>query len=65
MKPYPRFTQEYLMDNPPAPFNPNFDPEAKNRYRCVSDSMERDGFYDTHNREECRIEWKLRYDNCP
>lgn len=48
-------------ENPPAPFNPAFDPKAKERYRKVSESMEADGFYKTHSRKECRLEWARRY----
>jgi hypothetical protein len=47
--------------NPPAAFNPYFDPKAKARYAAVTASMEADGFYGTHTREECKAEWARRY----
>lgn len=46
----------------PAPFNPDFDPNAAARYTTVSESMEADGFYDANTREECSVEWRKRYD---
>lgn len=49
-------------DVAPAPFNPLYDPKAKARYAEVTASMERDGFYDSHTREECAAEWRRRYD---
>jgi hypothetical protein len=48
--------------NPPAPFNPDFDPKAKERYANVTKSMEADDYYANHTREECRVEWAKRYD---
>lgn len=53
---------DYHHNNPPAPFNPDYDPKAKDRYVAVSASMEADGFYLNHSREEARIEWAKRYD---
>ena len=47
--------------NPPAPFNPDFDPKAKARFEAVTKSMEDDDFYATHTREECKDEWARRY----
>lgn len=52
----------YHHDNPPPPFNPDFDPGAAERYRKVTESMESDGYYAAHSREECREEWLRRYD---
>ena len=52
----------YQWNHPPAPFNPDYDPGAAGRYEQVSRSMEADGFYDTHTREECAVEWGKRYD---
>lgn len=52
----------YWHDNPPAPFNPDFDPNAAERYRRVTKSMEADRLYETHTREECKAEWGRRYD---
>ena len=54
------FTNEWR--NPPKGFNLDFDPKAKARYASVSKSMEDDDFYDCHTREECKIEWRKRYD---
>jgi hypothetical protein len=48
--------------NPPSGFNPDYDPKAKERYAQTSVSMENDGFYSNHTREECRLEWRRRYD---
>lgn len=48
--------------SPPPPFNPLFDPDAEDRYRRVTQSMQDDGFYDNHTREECKVEWGRRYD---
>lgn len=48
--------------NPPAPFNPLYDPNAKDRYAAVTASMEADNFYATHTREECKVEWGRRYE---
>ena len=53
---------DYEWRNPPPPFNPLFDPDAAARYAAVSASMESDGFYSGHSREQCRIEWRRRYD---
>lgn len=55
------FTEQWR--NPPAPFNPEYDPAAKGWYAQVTKSMEADGYYDTHTREECRVEWRARYDH--
>lgn len=54
---------EWLHNNPPIPFNPDFDPKAKDRSSRVTASMEADKFYDNHTREECAIEWRRRYDD--
>ena len=48
-------------NNPPAPFNPEFDPAAEARYTRVTASLEADNFYKTHTREECKLEWARRY----
>lgn len=52
----------YWHDNPPPPFNPDADPKAEGRYRKVTASMEADGYYASHTREECKAEWARRYD---
>jgi hypothetical protein len=52
----------YHHDNPPLPFNPEADPRSAERYRTVTESMESDDFYASHTREECRLEWKRRYE---
>ena len=52
-----------VMDHTaPPPFNPHYDPSARKRYGRVTQSMEDDGYYDDHTREECSVEWKRRYD---
>ena len=53
------FTEQWR--NPPPPFNPEYDPTAKDRYAAVSASMEEDNYYSNHTREECRLEWARRY----
>lgn len=54
---------DYHWKNPPAPFNPLYDPKAKDRYAAVTASLEADGFYKTHTREECKEEWRKRYED--
>lgn len=49
-------------DNPPPPFNPDADPLAADHYAKVTASMEADGYYSSHSREECKAEWARRYD---
>lgn len=51
----------YWHMNPPPPFNPLANTKAAMRYRLVTASMEADGFYQTHTREECKAEWARRY----
>lgn len=53
---------EALHNNPPKPFNPDYDPMAKTWSSMVVQSMEKDGFYDNHTREECSIEYRKRFD---
>jgi len=52
----------FLWQNPPAPFNPDYDPKANERSKQVRESMEAENFYATHTREECKAEWHKRYD---
>jgi hypothetical protein len=47
---------QHLHDNPPAPFNPAYRPEAAAELHAVCEAMEKEGFYDTHSREECQRE---------
>lgn len=54
---------DHAWKNPPAPFNSDFDPKAKDRFEAVTDSMERDGYYADHTREECKAEWRRRYEH--
>jgi len=51
-----------LHENIPAPFNPLVDHKAAGRYSKVTRSMEVDGWYSNHSREECKVEWARRYD---
>lgn len=53
---------DYEHKNPPAPFNANYDPNAEARYAKVTSSMIADDFYASHDREECKAEWRRRYD---
>lgn len=48
--------------NPPGPFNPNYNPNWKEIQKRVTSSMEADGFYDNHTREECSAEYRRRWD---
>ena len=52
---------ERLHNNPLPPLNPEFTPESVEWYREVAHSMEMDGFYDKHTREECAAEWRRRF----
>lgn len=53
---------EKLHKNPPPPFNPEFNAQSLVWFREVTHSMEREGFYENHTREECAAEWRRRYD---
>lgn len=55
-------TFEFLWNNAPAPFNPDYKPYAKEVRKLVTDSMENDGYYDKHTRKQCAAEWRKRYD---
>lgn len=46
----------------PPPFNPEYDPKADARFREVSKSMQDDGYYSNHTRQECKEEWRKRYE---
>jgi hypothetical protein len=50
-------------NNPPAPFNPLYDPKAKDRWAAVTESMVKDDYYATHTRAQCKEEWSRRYEN--
>lgn len=52
----------YWHDNPPPPFNPEADPKAGERYEMVTKSMVADNYYANHTREECKQEWRRRYE---
>lgn len=52
----------FLHQNPPAPFNPDFDPKATERGHKAAQSMETDGYYQNHSRQECASEYRRRYD---
>lgn len=52
----------FNYDLEPLPFNPAYDPRAKDWSKQAAESMERDGFYDKHTRAECAAEWRRRYD---
>lgn len=53
---------DYHWKNPPPPFNPVFDPKARDRYDRVTQSMVDDDFYANHTRQECKDEWARRYE---
>lgn len=48
--------------SPVLTLNPDYDPKAKARYAKTTAGMEKDNYYESHSREECRVEWGLRYD---
>ena len=54
---------DHWHKNPPAGFNPDFDPGAKQRFADVTASLEADNFYATHTRQECKTEWHKRYES--
>jgi hypothetical protein len=56
------FEFDWRRPYPGFGLNPNFDPKAEQRFKKVTASMERDNFYATHTREECKAEWARRYD---
>lgn len=53
---------KWLHDNPPPPFNPEYDPLSDSRFKRVTESLVTDGWYANHTREECRTEWRRRYE---
>lgn len=50
------------MHHTPPPFNPRADANGAARYAMVTGSMTADDYYNTHTREECKTEWKRRYE---
>jgi hypothetical protein len=46
----------------PPPFNPLYKPHAKLVREKVTKCMEEKGFYKSHTREECKVEWNRLYD---
>lgn len=44
---------EYMHNKPPAPFNPDFDPKAKERDHKIYEAMLADGF-DQHTPQDIR-----------
>jgi hypothetical protein len=52
----------YQHENPPPPFNPLYKPYAEKVGHAVAQSMSDEGFYSAHNREECAVEYRRRYD---
>lgn len=53
---------ESLHNNPPKPFNPQYNSGYAEVANSVTKNMEEDGYYDTHTREECAAERKRRID---
>lgn len=49
-----------MHQEPPEPFNPDYDPYAATLMRAVAASMEADGFYDNHSLDECAAEVSRR-----
>lgn len=46
----------------PTPFNPEYNQRAKLWAKEATSSMEAEGYYANHTREECKVEWRKRYD---
>lgn len=44
--------------NKPSPFNPKYLPAYSELAKRVTEKMERDGYYDSHTREQCAVERK-------
>lgn len=44
--------------NKPSPFNPKYLPEYSEIAKRVTEKLERDGYYDSHTREQCAVERK-------
>jgi hypothetical protein len=65
MKDYQKLAAHFetLHNNPPAPFNPLYNPNSKKASLLAVQSMQSDGFYDNNTREQCSIEYRKRYDN--
>lgn len=51
---------QHQHDNPPPPFNPDFESQSYARLCEAARSMEADGFYATHSRIECAAEIRKR-----
>ena len=56
-------TFDDLHEHPPAPFNPDYDSQAATKYAQVVAGLEDDGWYANHTREECKAEWRRRYES--
>ena len=52
----------YHHDNPPKPFNPLYDVRSLEWMSLTTLSMEKDGYYDNHTRDECQLEYRRRYE---
>lgn len=53
---------EYWRKHLTPILNPDFDPKSKLRYSAVTSSMVKDRYYSSHTREECKAEWRKRYE---
>lgn len=54
--------QAHQFARDPVCLNPDADPLAKGRCEKVTASMVADDYYANHTREECKAEWRIRYD---
>ena len=52
----------YDWQHPPPLFNSDFDPKAAQRFSDGTAGLEQDNFYAIHTREECKEEWRKRYE---
>ena len=51
---------DYAHEHVPAPFNPHYDPRARQVADQVANEMQDEGFYDCHTRHECAVEFRQR-----
>lgn len=52
----------FQHENPPAPFNPSYNPKSQEWSDKASKKMLSQGFYDNHTLEECAKEYRRLYD---
>jgi hypothetical protein len=55
-------SMDYEHKNPPAPFNPDYDPRAKDWFAETTASLEAEGFYKTGTPASRKEGWRKRYE---